>query len=39
MKNYLFNGTCAVTSRSLPDGWFWAVLLGLIFVMAGSLSF
>jgi len=28
-----------MNSRTLSDGWFWLVLLGLIFVLAGSLEF
>jgi len=26
-------------TKSLSDGWFWLILLALIFVLAGSLEF
>jgi len=28
-----------MSSRTLSDGWFWLVLLALIFVLAGSMEF
>jgi hypothetical protein len=30
---------CWKTVNSLSDGWFWAVLLGLLFVIGGSIVF
>jgi hypothetical protein len=38
---YVMSTTCdgIMNFRSLSDGWFWLVLLALIFVLAGSLEF